>query len=133
MNFLLDNNIVIDLLSYRRSLKYPKSQEVFNLLCTSNHNIFISSSSIDNIEFIGEKSDLSEVYEKSDLLVFPMTKPHQSRPAFEIGLYSKPVIITKFDNIEEYFTENVNALVFKNNDIKNLAEKIKILYYQLII
>ena len=52
MNYILDNNIVIDLLSPRRTLKYPKSKEVYDFLSAQDSKIFISSSSIDNIEFI---------------------------------------------------------------------------------
>jgi len=51
MNYLLDNNIVIDILSERRRKKYPNSLKIYNLLKQDN-NIYISSSSFDNIEFI---------------------------------------------------------------------------------
>jgi UDP-2-acetamido-2-deoxy-ribo-hexuluronate aminotransferase len=52
MNYLLDNNIIIDILSERRKEKYPESLKVYNLIQNSQDNIFISSSSLDNIEFI---------------------------------------------------------------------------------
>ncbi len=52
MNYLLDNNVIIDILSERRREKYPKSLEVYNAIKENGNNIFISSSSIDNIEFI---------------------------------------------------------------------------------
>ena len=52
MNYLLDNNIVIDILSERRRKKYPKSLEVYNAIQNKEGNIFVSSSSLDNIEFI---------------------------------------------------------------------------------
>ena len=52
MNYLLDNNIVIDILSERRREKYPKSLEVYNTIQNREDNVFVSSSSLDNIEFI---------------------------------------------------------------------------------
>ncbi len=52
MNYLLDNNIIIDILSERRRKKYPESIEVYNKLQNTQNNIFISSSSLDNIEFL---------------------------------------------------------------------------------
>ncbi len=52
MNYLLDNNIVIDLLSERRREQYPKTTLVYQVLNESENNIYISASSIDNIEFI---------------------------------------------------------------------------------
>ena len=52
MNYLLDNNIIIDLLSETRANEYKDSIRVFQLLEKRKLNTFISSSSIDNIEFI---------------------------------------------------------------------------------
>ena len=52
MNYLLDNNIIIDILSESRAKEYIDSQKAFKLLKEKNLNRFISSSSIDNIEFI---------------------------------------------------------------------------------
>jgi len=51
MNYILDNNVIIDLLSKRRMEKYPESVKVYEYLKT-NKQLFISSSSVDNIEFI---------------------------------------------------------------------------------
>ena len=52
MNYLLDNNIIIDILSERRSEKYPESVKVYEIIQKKSHNIYVSSSSIDNVEFI---------------------------------------------------------------------------------
>ena len=52
MNYLLDNNIIIDILSKARSEQYADSIKVFAYLKEHDFNIFISSSSLDNIEFI---------------------------------------------------------------------------------
>ena len=51
MNYILDNNVIIDLLSKRRMEKYPESMKAYEYIKNSKQ-LFISSSSIDNIEFI---------------------------------------------------------------------------------
>jgi hypothetical protein len=51
VNFLLDNNVIIDILSELRGEKYVDSAKVFAYLKEYNFNIFISASSLDNIEF----------------------------------------------------------------------------------
>lgn len=78
----------------------------------------------DTIKFIGIQSDISIAYSASDVLIFPMTKAHQSRPAFEIGVQKKPVVISNFENIKEYVTDGVNGLVFEPGNPEDLAEKI---------
>ena len=80
MNYLFDNNIVIDILSERRTEKYPQSLEVYKTMQTKQNNIFISSSSLDNIEFIlfkeiktqfnySNKEALDEVHERIKIFV----------------------------------------------------------------
>jgi len=76
------------------------------------------------ISFVGLQKDISIVYSASDVLIFPMKEPHQARPAFEIGVQKKTVIITNFNNIAEFIQHNKNGLVFESNNPKDLAEKI---------
>jgi len=53
MNILLDNNIIIDILSEARAEKFKISQKVYNVaLNKSDINIFMSSSSLDNLEYV---------------------------------------------------------------------------------
>jgi UDP-2-acetamido-2-deoxy-ribo-hexuluronate aminotransferase len=54
LNFLLDINVVLDNFDKGRREKFPSSVEVFEYLKTQN-NTFISSCSIDNIEFLKTK------------------------------------------------------------------------------
>ena len=52
-NIILDNNIIIDLLSKERSLQYPSSKDVYEYITSDNlYQVYISSSSLDNIEFV---------------------------------------------------------------------------------
>ena len=52
MNYLLDNNVIIDILSERRREKYPESSKVYAFIQENDGKVFVSSSSIDNVEFI---------------------------------------------------------------------------------
>ncbi len=79
----------------------------------------------DKVDFIGVQEDISTAYSASDILIFPMKKPHQARPAFEIGVQKKPVVITDFPNISEYVVNEVNGLTFKPNDPSDLASAIE--------
>ncbi len=54
MNLLIDNNVVIDYYDEIRSKKYPESVEVIEKL-SNIYNLFISSSSLDNLEFVKKK------------------------------------------------------------------------------
>lgn len=74
--------------------------------------------------FIGVKSDMSLLYSACDVLIFPMKKPHQARPVFEIGVQNKPVIISDFPHIEEFVKHEVNGLKFRPNDASELAKAI---------
>ncbi len=81
----------------------------------------------DKISFVGIQKDMARTYSACDVLVFPMINPHQARPAFEVGIQRKPVIITDFPNIMEYIKNGINGLVFKPSDAKSLAEAILML------
>ncbi len=53
MFFIFDNNIILDTLSNARKEKFPSSLSVFDFIINeSAHTGFISSSSIDNLEFV---------------------------------------------------------------------------------
>lgn len=52
-NIILDNNIIIDILSKERSEKYPSSKKAYDFIINSDlYQAYISSSSLDNIEFV---------------------------------------------------------------------------------
>ncbi|SMB88697.1 Glycosyltransferase involved in cell wall bisynthesis [Desulfonispora thiosulfatigenes DSM 11270] len=79
----------------------------------------------DKIFKIGIQHEMVEIYKISDVLIFPATKPHQARPAFEAGSQGKPVIMPDFENTVEYVKDNVNGLIFKKRDARSLANAIK--------
>jgi len=69
-------------------------------------------------------NNLTSLFKACDILVCPMTKPHQSRPLFEAGYFKVPVAITDFENTRE-FTNNENCYLFENGDYNRLSEIIK--------
>ena len=82
----------------------------------------------EKVFYIGVQNDIRKVFDGSDVLVIPMTEPHQSRPVFEFGCQRKPIIITDFLNIKEFVKNEFNGLTFRvGNDIE-LSQKIKTLY-----
>ena len=86
---------------------------------------YIKNQCIENkIKFIGIKKDISIAFSACDVLVFPMKEPHQARPAFEIGVQKKPVIITNFSNVREFVKDGYNGLTFEPNNPKQLAKAI---------
>ncbi|MEK5239342.1 glycosyltransferase [Paenibacillus sp. FSL L8-0470] len=108
------NNGVLSKLFKRRSLKFSESMKEY----INKHELN------DFIQFVGVQNDVSTLYSASDVLVFPMNKPHQARPAFEIGVQKKPVIITDFINIREFVVNGINGLTFEPNNPQALAESI---------
>jgi len=68
-------------------------------------------------------SNISDFLKASEMLVYPMTSPHQSRPIIEAGFYKIPVIVNNFENISEIVNEE-NGFLFKNGDSNDLAHKI---------
>ena len=53
MNYLIDLNIIFDYYNNQRRERFPHSVEAIdNLLKNDNYNLYLSSSSIDNLEFI---------------------------------------------------------------------------------
>lgn len=78
----------------------------------------------ERVRFVGVLNDISLLYSATDVLIFPMKKPHQARPAFEIGMQKKPVIISNFENVSEFVINGVNGLVFEPSNFVELASKI---------
>jgi len=78
-----------------------------------------------NIEKIGIQNRMNDIYSLADVLIFPATTPHQARPVFEAGATATPVIMPDFENTLEYVSNDINGLIFKNKNSKDLADKIQ--------
>lgn len=56
----------------------------------------------EQVVFVGAQSDMSTCYSAADVVIFPATIAHQSRPIFEAGYYGLPVIATNFEQYTEH-------------------------------
>ena len=80
------------------------------------------------IHILGKQLNMSACYAACDVVLFPMREPHQARPVFEAGYFSKTVIITDFDCIHGDVQEGGNGYFVPTEDVQAIAEKIKRLY-----
>lgn len=79
-----------------------------------------------NIKVIGTVKNASDMYNDTDILIFPSRKPHQSRPLFEAGFYKIPVIITENEIVNERIENGFNGFKFEERNFKSLSRKIKL-------
>lgn len=80
--------------------------------------------SISNITIRPNVANAVMELSKRDIVVFPITVPHQGRPILEAGYRSIPVVATRFECLSESVQENYNGMTFRNGDHKDFAEKI---------
>lgn len=127
------------------SIAHVKSKNINYIICGNIHHIAytlknyilhnslirkskriesIIESNKENIKLMGFVSDTESLICKCDVLVFPSTVPHQSRPAIEAGFLKKPVILSDFIQTECFYQHNYNCLTFKPNDPVDLAKQI---------
>ena len=78
----------------------------------------------DRIHFAPSQQDVRPWFAACDVVAFPSTLPHQSRPTYEAGFAKRPVVISDFPNTAEYAKDEVNALTFKPHDGEDLARQI---------
>jgi len=110
------SQVIQSLVHFRSKWYYKTLQERMSL---GNNEI--------SIYYLGIQKDIRQVFDASDLLIIPMTEPHQARPVFEFGSQAKPVVVSDFKNIREFVEDNVNGLVFEPGNSRDLADKIRIL------
>ena len=74
------------------------------------------------VHFFAPQQDIVPFFAACDIVIFPSTLPHQARPVYEAGAAYRPVIISDFENTKEFAINNYNALTFKPDNAKALAE-----------
>ncbi len=79
----------------------------------------------DKIYESGLRDSIDDLIVAADIIVFPSTSVHQSRPCIEAGAYYKPVIISDYPETEEYFKNGYNAIAFKPGNSEELSKKIQ--------
>ncbi len=79
---------------------------------------------LDKIHFAPSQKDVRPWFAACDVVVFPSTLPHQSRPTYEAGFAKRPVVVSDFSNTEEFAKDEENALTFKPEDARDLARQV---------
>lgn len=77
-----------------------------------------------DLRMVGLVNDVRPLLAAADVVVFPMTEPHQARPAFEAGFAGLPIVISDFENVEECVQDGVNGLIFEAQNAGHLARVI---------
>lgn len=79
---------------------------------------------LERIHFYPTVFDIRTYYAASDYVLFSSTRPHQSRPLYEAGLYNRVCLISDFECTQEFAINNYNCITFKPGDAGDLAKKI---------
>ncbi|SDH86959.1 Glycosyltransferase involved in cell wall bisynthesis [Planococcus glaciei] len=132
--YLNDEDLKFIICGYKQEIINPniKMKKIFNFFIHYREreymkklNILLNDKKINKkIKFIGHQLNMSNAYSASDILVFPSSVAHQSRPAYEAGYFSIPVIISDFKQTKEYVQNFINGLTFTPKSHKELSEKI---------
>lgn len=75
-------------------------------------------------EFIDDK-DIPFVFQHSDLVVLPYKVIYQSGVLLFSMTYRKAVLVSDLPPFLEVIQDNINGFVFKENDVNDLANKLK--------
>jgi glycosyltransferase involved in cell wall biosynthesis len=104
---------------------YPPNQEYF----LSDLQNSIKESNLENdVHIVPFQSNIWEIWEAIDIAVVPSTEPEPfGMVAIEAMYAKKPVVAAKHGGLLEIVEENSSGLLFKPNDVFNLAEKLRTL------
>lgn len=83
----------------------------------------------DKITFYGVQKNVQPFFAACDVLICPISTPHQQRGIFEAGWYSKPVIATDFEQLHWAIRPGYNGEFFERQNASDLAQKILKLYH----
>lgn len=81
------------------------------------------------IKFHGIQKNMDAFYNECDVLICPINTPHQQRGIFEAGWFSKPVIVSDFEELHWVVKDGFNGSLFQPGNPEDLAKKIQFLYH----
>jgi len=76
----------------------------------------------DYVHMLPWREDVERLIAASDVLVFPSTEPHFSRPVVEAGAMAKPVVASRIGGVEELVEENETGILVEPGDARELAQ-----------
>lgn len=68
------------------------------------------------------QNNIASIIAASEVLVFPSTKPHFARPVIEASAMAKPVVASRFGEIEELVQDGKTGLLVEPNNPEPLAD-----------
>lgn len=113
------NNNITNKFNIRKLIKLMKIDYESSVIKIINRNKLWK-----NIEFHDTVKNPENFIINADMIVFPSTKPHQSRPLYEAGIAEVPFVISDFKQTREFTINKYNCLTFKPNNYKDLARTI---------
>jgi glycosyltransferase involved in cell wall biosynthesis len=78
----------------------------------------------DSFRFVGLRHDVPELLAAADLLVWPATVSHFSRPVIEAGSVARPVIASDDPASRELVRQNETGILVRPHDARALADAI---------
>jgi len=93
----------------------------------SNKIISVVNSNSERIHVMGLQNNVADWYKRSDIVVFPVKKVHQARPAYEAGYFSLPIVVPNYDNFRDNIRDGYNGLLYEKGNYQDLAKKLEVL------
>jgi len=87
-------------------------------------NIITQNTLRDNIEFLGEKKDVTRYYQAANVFVLPSRSEGMSNSLLEAMAYGTPCIATKVSGAEDIIDNSINGFIVAIEDYQAMAEKI---------
>jgi len=76
------------------------------------------------VRFVGLRHDVPEMLAACDVLAWPATVSHFSRPVIEAGAMARPVVAADFPSSRELVAEGETGLLFRPGDARGMADAI---------
>ena len=121
---ILGNNLRVETSFFRKafhikhSLYRKKCEKLIGKINSSKKVIFV----------LGITPNVSDYYEECDVVVFPVKKVHQPRPAYEAGFFAKPIIVPDYPNFGDNIFNMHNGLLYKKNKPESLSDCFEKIY-----
>lgn len=96
-----------------------KSEDLIDKIKSNNLDKFVSL----KLTFISNE-EKNELYKKSDIVILPYKKIYNSGVLMLTASMNKPLIVSDLEPFTDILENEINGIVFKNNDAKDLANKI---------
>jgi len=118
LKVFIDTNVVIDLAV--RVDQYPDSFAlVSKLMESSDHSLWISAISVNNIQFITWKgyvpygNEIKKIYREADIFVLPSLTEGIPKVIYEALAFGVPIVSTDVGGIPDIIKHNHNGILIK--------------------